>query len=615
MNKRANRTMCFWSGGVAAAGAARPARRGVALMLVVVALGTATVLTTAYLMSKDNSAEIGANAQDTSASAWAARSGADVALAVLQTEADWVDADPEKLLEGYSIAGGTVTVALTDLEGNPPDGTETELAMTVVSNVNGVRTVLQRLVAMRPDATLDEAVDPEYEEFGVFATQSMNFSMGSKLAPWPLSEAYKSGAPVKMMAGFTSSADLTMDADLNAMNSELYLRPDSSAALQTLIDSGKFAGGKALAMSLPAVPARLPAALASGLAVIQSEDLKIDTTDASTTLVGGEYQRLDVLNDSVTVTLDDSTGGLYHFTGDVVLDTNAVLQVKGDVSVRIDGKFNILNGSTVVLADDTSRVRFYVQANMCVKNAGIGVPPAVAARTDRSPQDLEGLTNDPRRIKVYGMTADDHGTPGSTIELRDNSIGVLCIVAPVDIVSVTKGATVVGRLTGKMVKVSETGTLFYEPMMDDHRGFTAFTGPYYKSNGDPLDGLCAALASYDMTQGLDLFTAHIKAHSVVEIDAIPVPGPGDPTPRTEGKAKEKPWPFVAKAIEEGITIPSDNSERQEGLYVPLDPTIFDLDQFYNNGVIVATYAHDADNVVDEVVDAADNLVGGLGKLK
>ena len=38
MNKRANRTMCFWSGGVAAAGAARPARRGVALMLVVVAL-------------------------------------------------------------------------------------------------------------------------------------------------------------------------------------------------------------------------------------------------------------------------------------------------------------------------------------------------------------------------------------------------------------------------------------------------------------------------------------------------------------------------------------------------------------------------------------------------
>ncbi len=605
MTKRSNRTISLQS----SAGGARSERRGVALLLVVVAMGAAAVLTTAFVLSRDNSAAIGANAHNTAASEWTARSGADLGLAILQTDADWIGAEPAKLLEGFPIAGGVVSVALTDLEGRAPDGEERELAMTVVADSNGVKTVFQRIVSMNPHAEIAEAADPEYGEFGVFATGEIAVEHGSKIAPWPSSPAFKAGAPVKMSAGFTNSAALQLDADASVTSTALYVRPDSSVSLQTMVDDGHFSGGGVLQMVLPAIPPRLPAAMASGLPVQMNTPLVIGSSAQSQTLAGGAYQNLEASNAGSVVTLDDASGAMYSFDA-IRLRDGAAIRISGDVGVHVSGDLRIEEGATFELADDASSLRLYLGGGFELDNAGFGVPSEVAMKPMRDIRDLDSYTN-PGMLKVYLLGALDGGDGAATVDVRGHSLAVMNAIAPANNVTVQETSTVVGRLTGERVCVRDDSLLCYDPMLDNNMGFTSFDGPFYQNDGSPISGLTDALASYNTALGFDGFTAHLEANSVPVVEAVDIAMPGEPTPRSDRRAAEKPWPFIAMSIEMGNWVTGDHGERQEGLYVPLDDSIFDLDQFYGDGLIVATYG-DSDDLIDGVEDVIDDALGGVG---
>ncbi len=52
-----------------------PRRRGVAMLLVIVSLMMATIMATAYLASRDNSAAIGQNIASAAAARWSATTG------------------------------------------------------------------------------------------------------------------------------------------------------------------------------------------------------------------------------------------------------------------------------------------------------------------------------------------------------------------------------------------------------------------------------------------------------------------------------------------------------------------------------------------------------------
>ena len=56
------------------AGASQVKRRGIAMLLVLVCLFTATIIATSYLASRDNSAAIGSNVTEASAARWSAAS-------------------------------------------------------------------------------------------------------------------------------------------------------------------------------------------------------------------------------------------------------------------------------------------------------------------------------------------------------------------------------------------------------------------------------------------------------------------------------------------------------------------------------------------------------------
>jgi len=557
-------------------------------MLVVVAMGTATVLTTAYLVSKDNSEAIGANAQNTAASEWAARSGADLALAVLQTNTDWMDADPESLLEGFTIAGGAVSVALTDLQGNPPDGTETELAMTVVADVNGVKTVLQRIVAIQPDVPIDAAVDPELGEFGIFAGSTIYSEANTEIAPWPLSPAFKSGGAVKIGAGFTSSSAMTLDSDTHLRNVELYVRPDAQQTLKDMVSDGSFDGGAVLGFKIPSIPANMPTKLSGSLPVQDASGLKISDNSGSNTLVGGVYAGLTVSNPGTTVVLDDTTGGAYLVQGKLLVDTGSVLLVKGKVSLGVMGTIGVMSGATIELADSASELRVYAAQSVTVDNAGIGIPSSVARDMDRQVSDLDKYV-DPARIRFYALSQASGGSIAPWFDFKNQSIVTMVAHTPGGSVGIRDGSSLIGRVTCSAISIWRDGSFYYDQKLDHKTGYTVFDGPFYKTDGAPLDGLAAAMDSYDTTLGLDAFGNYIIANVLTEVVPVPVVNIGDPTPRSERRAREKLWPFIAKAIESGAWVTGDNAVLQDDLYVKLDPTIFNIDEFYDNGVIDATY--------------------------
>jgi len=91
------------------------------MLLVLISLATATILTMAYLSSRDNSAQIGANVADSTSARWAALSGVELGIAVLETESDWRTAhDNGVLLDDHPVGGGVVDLLVEDIETQAP---------------------------------------------------------------------------------------------------------------------------------------------------------------------------------------------------------------------------------------------------------------------------------------------------------------------------------------------------------------------------------------------------------------------------------------------------------------------------------------------------------------
>ena len=151
------------------------ARRGLSMLLVLIALAMATIVTSAYLAARDNSAQVGANVTDAATARAAAASGVDIGVAILQTDTDWRSAhNTGTLIDGYTLEGADLTIELVDvLTGLPPDETSQYIEMTVYATVNGIEqssTAYCEVIEIAGTPT----VDVDLSEFSVFATESIS---------------------------------------------------------------------------------------------------------------------------------------------------------------------------------------------------------------------------------------------------------------------------------------------------------------------------------------------------------------------------------------------------------------------------------------------------------
>lgn len=520
------------------------ARRAIAMILVVVALATATVLTTSYVASRDASPEIGRRAEDASDSMWGARSAANLAVAILQTEMRWSDNNPDRLIESMRLAGADVEIVVTDLEGNPPDADDLDLIVTAKASAGGFETTAQKIVSYRPPVPIGEAFDPMLKEFAVYARTSLDLNSKSSIGVWPASPTPASFPKVGL--GFVSSSDIKAGAPTCLIMSEIYVSESATAALRAMTTDAAYRGGAVLPVAPPAVEASVPSAFSglphpyAPLRLPVPQD--VDWEDVQRDLLYGRYDDVSIEEGSV-VTLDDAPQGIYA-VDELYVDNGSTLVIKGDVHLGV-AKLRIASGSTIELADENSSLTIYIAEQMDIDNAAIGAPRAWA-RTNKSVRSVSDVPYlDPSRITI--MTV---GSGKETLRVRNGSAAVAQIHAPSAELSLESGAALFGRATADVVKLNDA-VVGYDPGLDARSGFTNLDGPLYGSDGGLLQEVVDLIAGLSVSSTLDsLFGAIADLSDAVTPDGGVVLTQDDPpSPRDPDRAVGRDWPGQALSIE------------------------------------------------------------------
>lgn len=521
-----------------------PRRRGVAMMLALVALATASVLTTTYVVSRENTPIIGANAAAAASAEWAAKSGANTAVAILQTQANWLgDADPTALLTDFSLAGAKVSVLVTDLNGKPPKAGDTDLLLTTTAVVGATRKVLQRVVRYQQSVAPDAVVDPALGEFALFGASALSVDDTSTVGVWGLSPSAVAGKKAKIGAGFASSSSLTLGASAKLNGASLVVNASAGSGLKSMVNDAKLVKGEALPLDVPAAPASLPSSItAAGLAYSTGD--KYCNAGTYTISKPGRYGILDIDNGGV-VTLDDTQGGDFSFAK-LDMRQQGVLRISGKVRVELRAEMALVDRATVELADSASSVEFYVRKAVSLDDAGLGVDRTVARNLSRSASSITQYAR-PDRVRVYSMNLLSGGVSNQNVALRGKSIAMASIHAPSQNLTVDANSVIIGRATADKVVIKNGGAVYYDPALDNNAGFTTRAGPLYDAAGAPVAGLLTGLSTFDAALGLQALPAVIRTS--VGVVSVVAPTAGVVAARSAERAVGADWPVTALALE------------------------------------------------------------------
>jgi len=465
------------------------------MLLVLIAVGVGTVLAAAALSSRDNSSAIGQNAGALAEASWSAQSAADFAEAVLQTDADW-RAGGESMISGLAIAGGTVSVTVTDTEGNPPESDDRELILRATSSVGGVSSTVERRISLQPPAALGQVFDPFLSEFAVFAASALSVEAGAEIGRFAASSEARTLSPVRLGTGFSALGGLSVAPGACFDGVGFYPDANASAALQSAAGTdASFAEGWPMPVVVPAIAEPLPEEFvdlqAEAAANPPADPLALPTADRfraylDMVMLAGEE-----------ATLRETEGADYGVNS-LAVRGNAVLRIEGDVRIHVRNDLTVGLNGTIELAPD-SRLTVILGGNLTVRDGGLGVDRMIGRDSARTAASVSSYQS-PARLWVIGASPSSGGAPSPVYTLRNNGLAVASIHTPHASFVAETGASLIGRVTASTVTVRNTASLLYDPRMDSRRGFASRVSPMYNLAGDPIDGLDAAIATADPTK-------------------------------------------------------------------------------------------------------------------
>ena len=525
-------------------GAPGPRRRGMAILLVLIALGAGTTLASALLSGRASAPALGANAVNAAASDWNARSACNIALAVLQTStAPSALPTAGTIFTGLSVNGGSVNAYVTDLSGDPPAASSTDLLVTTVATRNGVKSVSQRLVAYRPSLNVADAIEPEMNEFALFANSSLQIEDAASVMPWKLSPSATTARPVKIGLGFTSRSNMTIGTAARLVSTALYPTAGASVSFQADI-TGRFCGGQILPIAPRALPQAPPASVTSA-PVVATSDLTFTGAGQSTALPPGKRRSVTATGGAV-VTLGTGDYSFY----DLMAQSQGVIRIAGQARVLIEDDLRIEARSAIDFADATSSVVFYVGDEFRVDDSVVGFPQTVALDPGRSAASVTAYQS-PARVRIISLTPSAGGNSGRNYTISTSSLLAASIHAPNQSVDISS-SSVYGRITGDSIRIRPYARVFYDPALDRGMGFTSRTGPLYQSDGTPLNMLVPTLAAFNAALGGQDMPSWVQNQMIslgVIITTLPGVVVGAPTARNGQRASGIEWPTAAFAME------------------------------------------------------------------
>ncbi len=578
-------------------------RRGVAMLLVLIALGTATVLSGSYLMSRRTAPVIGANAETSSNAKWAARSGANLAVAMLQTSYEvGGSVEDSQLLSGLAIGVGSADAMVTNLTGNTL-GDESRVLVSAIGSAESIGALNQRVLLRRSTNKVTEALDPYMSEFAVYATDRLRLQSGSYVAPWPDSTRGPSLFVANIGVGFASSGNLGIDNAGNLTSARLIVDDSATASLVAASESDAFGGGLDAGVQFPTASDRVP----DDLDDLSTSGPPVYVWNPGTTHKASRPDYGDVtVTLACTFLLDEEVSPIYTID-DLTIDLTSRVLIQGNVRILIRDDLILENRARIELADEDSSVVFYIRGDLELDNAVIGLPESIASNTSRSYTHLSGSFNT-AAIRMRVIDEEDGGKGTPKVELKNRSMVVADIHAPSADVDLGNSSVIIGRLTGGDIRMQNTSIVFYDHSLNPGAGITNPNGPLYSSSR--ANTLRNALASFDNSRGLTALTQHIRDEFAADgVDPDPEEeGPvakSDPDPRDGGKVTIVPMRRgAARSIESG------------GTGATFDTVIFaeagsTLSQTLSGVLGVLRITADADEDAKDEEKSEGGLVGGV----
>jgi len=543
------------------------ARPGVALLLVVMTMATATVLTTSFLITRETAPEIGQAAQDRVTSDWAARSAAAIVEAAMETTVDWrTPANAGMLLEDVDLLGAEVNVAVTNLEGGPVEDDDRQVLMTVSASIGGIETVVQRVIYEQDDATYDEALDPELNEFGLYAAKGINVDGTSRIRVWEQSPAARVDGTAKLGFGFTSAAAVSARDGSFPKKANGYTAPGTSAGMESMLSSYNVDASE-LPVEMWSTTAEIPTEL-MGLAAAHGTMMPI-TVMSDRTLTGGGYGVIVAIANDAEVVLDEAEGP-YLFAannpfGDGLYVDNATIVVRGKVIAGVVD--SVTFDDTAFRFEPGASLTFYHGSGVVIDDSVIGADPELIEQGSRSHSDLSTWT-DPRRMRFVQLNLNALDASNSVV-VRGNSLVAGSMHAPTSIVTLDERSVLAGRVSSAMLNVLDRSAMLVDPIFDNGMGLTSpKTSPLYDTDGNLIAGLRSAMESTTGDEGMTASKTRVMSTlpPLPTKDNTPVAGA---TRRHAGTViRMREWPVRVRQQEQSADVlfePPQNEAVADGL--------------------------------------------------
>jgi len=498
-------------------------RRGVAILLVLMSLMTATILTSAYVASRDNSGAIGANIAASAAARWSATSGLEMGVAILQTETDWRTAHTNgKLLDDYPLGGGTVDIDLVDMETNdPPTADTSKVQITATSTVDGVE---QSSSAIAEIQVNDSTINVDLTEFTAFAADSLALENQATLTRWTSAPLSELGHPINMGTQATASGRVSIAFDAVAMDGMLYAPLAASGSLLNCASNVPIdisTTKDAIPMPLSPTPP-LPTGIIGAAILLNG---------GTTTVSASTYRNSVDCKGGSTLVLDN--GVVLTAATDITLAEGSKIVVNGDVTIIAKGSMLIRDNAAIELAPD-AHLTLFVGEDLAVDDGYVGDSRITSAR------DNSGNASyiDPLQIEAYTWD----GSPSTAREWRfdHNSVVKGSLYAPTGMIEVRDDSAVYGRVASRSLYVRDNGAIFYDPALDTGAGYTNPESPVFDASLN-IKAEVKTIATLDdsalvnTSENLGLKVVNGKSTIIpvsLDPDVPPVVGVNDPTPRT-----------------------------------------------------------------------------------
>jgi Tfp pilus assembly protein PilX len=433
-------------------------RRGIALMLVMVAILVTGTMAVAYFGSRDNSIAISANVEAAARARAVAESGLDLAVAILETNSDWRTQHTDGvILDSFTFGGGEITLTIIDAEtGEPPSEETNEVEITILSNVSGISQTTKATATIIPQ---EDEFDVDYSEYAIFAQSHITVRDVASLQQWnasPLSSQHSA-----LLIGTLATSPMSVQVNSWGQHEaiELHARSNASSMLSTSMSSAH-----ALPESLP-FPS--PPSPPSGNKLFEFEEEE-DThswnprgnnSNWAQSFANGFRNSFHAQENGI-----DVQSGSYEIES-LSLGANESLTIHGDVTLTVTDTLR-LSAATIILAEDAT-LTIHIGGDVRIDSSYIG----------NENKSLNSWS-DPSRVQLFGQEDSDWNISGTTTIKGE-------VYAPQSDIELRGVATLCGRIAGDKVTLRGASRLLYDETLD-HGGFADSSSALYGNDGELL---------------------------------------------------------------------------------------------------------------------------------